>query len=405
MKKYIDCSIIKGVNYTPSYARNDIEIWRDYDEKTVERELGYAKRIGFNSIRPFLNYAVYADNKEKFLKNLLHMVRTANSLGIKVMPVVFDSCFTEKEPTIDFDKNEWIANPGVMNLGEHFWKKGEEYCLDLINLLKNENGLLMWDIMNEPLCTEYVWNYSPEINEEHKKEIFTFLKHFCDFFKQNDAINPTTVGHVGIESNEETSDWVDILSYHNYRATDADNESALLYAVEIGKKCGKQMFCSEMGCAARANPYDVAIEIANKHNVGYFLWELMIGKCFFNDRHGVVYPDGTVRDTSIVAAVNGFFRRRENRIAYNANTESSAACVVNRIEEWTNSQEKDISNGLDIVNHAANLLESNLLVPECDLPTAVYCEMKNKKNLSPDEITKQLTEWLAILKKDIEKHK
>jgi len=401
MKKEINCSLIKGVNYTPSYARNDIEEWRDYDEATVECELEYAKRIGFNCIRPFLSYAVYADNKKKFLNHLLHMVRTADSLGLKVMPVVFDSCFSEREPTVDVDLNEWIPNPGVMNLGKDFWEKGEAYCLDLIHLLQNESGLLMWDVMNEPLCTQYISKYSPQTGEKHKQEIYAFLKHFCDFFRKKDEINPITVGHAGVDSNKETNEWVDIISYHDYSATDSGMEGALLNAVEIGRKCGKQVFCSETGCPGRANPYDAAIKILNQHGIGYFVWELMIGRSFWNNRHGVVYPDGTVRDASIVAAVNGFFRRRENRVAYQSDIEGNASLAVKRAKDWLNGDEKNLSEGLEIVNHLANLLESNQLVPECDLPTAAYEAMKKRQGLTADDIAEQLLRWLPIPEKDI----
>lgn len=403
MKKQIDCSQIKGANYTPSYARNDLEEWRDYDRETVERELGLAKRIGFNSIRTFLNYTVYENDREKFLGNLLHLVRTADSLGMKVMPAVFDSCFSEVEPKIDLELNEWIPNPGVMKLGPAFWPKGEEYCRDLIDLLKNENGLLMWDVMNEPLCTAYVGRYSPEVNEAHKQEIYAFLKHFCDFFRENDEVNPITVGHAWVGSTEETQEWEDILSYHDYSATEAGMKKTLSWALELGKKYGKQMFCSEAGCPGRSNPYDAVIQLENENRTGYFLWELMIGRSFWNDRHGVVYTDGTIRDPSIIAAVSGFFRRRENRTPYNANIEGQAGRVVSRIEDWLSS-DRDPAVGLDVLNHAANLLESNQLVPECDLPSAYYEDMK-KNGADADGIAAKLDEWLPVLKADIERHR
>lgn len=405
MKKHIDCSTLKGANYTPSYAHNDLEGWRDYDKATVEKELSYAARMGLNCIRPFLNYTVYESDREKFLDSLLHMVRTADSFGMKVMPAVFDSCFSEIEPSVALNINEWIPNPGVMNLGEHFRPKGEEYCRDIINLLKNENGLLMWDVMNEPLCTAYVSSHSPEVNSEHKREIYGFLKHFCDFFRENDEINPITVGHADCASNEETADWVDILSFHRYAPTENSLEDAFRYAMEMGKRYGKQMFCSETGCPGRANPYDLAIETANRYKCGYFLWELMIGSSFWNDRHGIVYPDGTVRDASTIAAINGFFRNRGVRKPLNSNTEGCAGGTVSLIETWLKSDTKNINAGLETVSRAANILESNLIVPECDLPTAVYRALAGKKDITSDEISAVLEKWLPLIEADIKKNR
>lgn len=40
----------------------------------------------------------------------------------------------------------------------------------------------------------------------------------------------------------------------------------------------------------------------------------MIGASMWRDIHGVVYPDGTVRDPSIAAAIRGFFRKRTGEI-------------------------------------------------------------------------------------------
>lgn len=399
MKKEIDCSRIKGVVYLPSYARNDVEIWLDYDRKTVERELEYAKRIGFNCVRVFLSYVVYADNREKFLENLLHLVRTADSYGIKVMPVVFDSCFSEIEPTLDCDMNTWIPNPGVMNLGSHFWPRGEAYCRDLIDLLKNENGLLMWDIMNEPLCTSYVYQYSPEINERHKQEIYGFLKHFCDFFREYDDLNPITVGHDRADFCEETYAWVDILAYHDYSATETGMKNALNLALEIGKKHGMQVFNSETGCPGRANPYDIVVQILNENRTGYVLWDLMIGACCWRDKHGIVYPDGTIRDGAVVAAVSGFFRKRENRTAYNPDIEGWESNALNQMTLWLDSG-RNTEAGLNILNMTANLLEATQVVPERDLPLSTYYAMKNN-GTTPDAIAEKFREWIPVLKSDI----
>jgi hypothetical protein len=35
---------MRGANYVPSYARNDVQIRMDYDPNVIDRELGYAER-------------------------------------------------------------------------------------------------------------------------------------------------------------------------------------------------------------------------------------------------------------------------------------------------------------------------------------------------------------------------
>ena len=78
---------LRGFNYVPSTAVNDIAFWRDYDEALVERELTYAQRLGLNRARPFLAYVVYEHDPQSFLARLRHFVRAAHDRGISVMPV------------------------------------------------------------------------------------------------------------------------------------------------------------------------------------------------------------------------------------------------------------------------------------------------------------------------------
>ena len=113
-------SHVRGFNYVPSTAVNDIAFWRDYDEALVERELTYAQRLGLNSARPFLAYVVYEHDPKTFLARLRHFVRAAHERGISVMPVVWDSCFDSTLPTYESSENKWIPNPGVQRLGPDF---------------------------------------------------------------------------------------------------------------------------------------------------------------------------------------------------------------------------------------------------------------------------------------------
>ena len=37
---YNEVAPIRGVNYVPSYASNEVMIWRDFDADVIDRELG-----------------------------------------------------------------------------------------------------------------------------------------------------------------------------------------------------------------------------------------------------------------------------------------------------------------------------------------------------------------------------
>ena len=361
---------LRGFNYTPSTAVNDISFWRDYDEGLVERELTYAQRLGLNSARPFLAYVVYEHDPKSFLNRLTHFVRTAHDRGIGVMPVVWDSCFDDTIPTIGSTENKWIPNPGVQRLGPEFWPAGEAYCADLVQTLGSEPGLAMWDIMNEPLITSWVMEDTPE-RDERKGTIWNFVHHFCGVMKELDSAHPITVGVANVATLGHVETHVDVLSYHDYLPTRAAIRAQIDDGLRVAEANQKPIFISELACLARANPYDVTLEICQEAGIGWYLWELMIGESRWRDIHGVVYPDGTVRDPSIVAAIQGFFRRRgPDMIPPDVDKEGAATRVLGQAEDWLGTADSDYAKGLGLLETIANLLETGEHVPMSDPPSA-----------------------------------
>src|ERR1700722_9812839 len=44
-------SSMRGANYVPSYARNDVQIWLDFNPAVIDKELGYAEQLKLNTVR------------------------------------------------------------------------------------------------------------------------------------------------------------------------------------------------------------------------------------------------------------------------------------------------------------------------------------------------------------------
>ncbi|GHU65470.1 hypothetical protein FACS189447_04450 [Spirochaetia bacterium] len=395
-------SWLKGFNYVPSYARNDIEFWRDYDPLVIEREMGYAKRLGLNCARVFLAQIVYKDDTEKFISSFTHFVKTAYKNGIQTLPCVWDSCFSEAEPLITANVNEWIPNPGVMYLDSKFWDSQKPYCDALIKAMKDEPGLLMWDIHNEPTCTAYVTHYQGAEKERHIKEIWTFVEHWCAYFKEHDK-RPVTVGVMCPEEFETVGPWCTVLSFHDYSPTWKGINTKFDIALKAAEKFSKPVFCSEMSCPARSNPYDITIQIAGEKHIGYIVWELMIGCGFWGDRHGILYPDGTVRDPSIVSAIAGFYRKR-NTIGrnYYINTEGRIDRTLEQAKTWLDNPKSAYDEGLEIACSMAYLTESGNLVPLNILPTAKYAELERSSE-NRTALEALMREWMLVLRADADK--
>ena len=137
-----------------------------------------------------------------------------------------------------------------------------------------------------------------------------------------------------------------------------------------GLPVGKPNKLSKLfGCVARANPYDVTLEEHMNAHVGWYIWELMITKRW-GDVHGVFYPDGTIRDPAIPAAMFGLFRNRSEKIVLEfVDREGTVGRAIISAQAWLDSTDGNWEAGLKAAETMANLLESAQLVAMREPPT------------------------------------
>lgn len=59
---------ITGANYIPATAINQLEMWQaeSFDPATIDKELGWAQNIGFNTMRVFLHSVAWKQDPEGF---------------------------------------------------------------------------------------------------------------------------------------------------------------------------------------------------------------------------------------------------------------------------------------------------------------------------------------------------
>lgn len=86
-----------GVNFIPSTADNELEMWQadTFDTKTIERELTYAQLTGFSLLRVFLHIRAYLDDPSGFLDRMFTFLSIAAKHGHKTLFVLFDDCWRE----------------------------------------------------------------------------------------------------------------------------------------------------------------------------------------------------------------------------------------------------------------------------------------------------------------------
>ncbi len=213
-----------------------------------------------------------------------------------------------------------------------------------------------------------------------------------------DSKHPATVGVHRASLLKEIGNDVDLLSFHDYGSSRGAIRANIKEALGYAETLAKPLLVSEIGCLARANPYDMTLEIFREHGIGWYLWELMIGASRWRDIHGVVYPDGTVRDPAIVAAIQGFYRKRSGDIVpTNIDKEGAATRVLNQANEWL-SAGTDYAQGLAILEVMANLLETGEHVPMCEPPSVKILPLAAETPENRAAMNRLIVRWSDILK-------
>jgi hypothetical protein len=331
-----DLSNVRGFNYQSAERIGHAEFWLQYNSAVTKRDLDYAKRLELNQVRVFVPYAAWEKDRAGLRTNLLDFVRAAHERGIGVMP------------TMQYKFGEWKDRTA--------WSGARDFVADLVATLRNEPGLEIWDVENEPECCKLPPTPDNRLRMEH-------AVYMAEVFHELDPVTPVTIGATFAENMIEMGGAVDVLSFHDYSPTRAQIRANIETARQYAAKTGKPLINTEIGCVARANPYDVTLEEYMQAHVGWYIWELMITGNW-GTVHGVFYPDGTVRDPSIPAALLGFFRNRgKNVVEEVPDRENHLTDAVAKNREWLANPNAEWKAGLDLAEISANLLEAAQLAP------------------------------------------
>lgn len=370
-------SSLRGFNYVPPQSVNDIDMWRDYNRKIVERDMAIAQRTGFNFARVFLNFHVWDAQRQTFLDNVRHFLTTAHAHGIDVMPMPFDLCWfgcRNENVSVNSSGKCWYPSPQFsLADDQNWWAAGEAYVDALVEAFPSTTpGLLLWDVVNEPESG----GASGLPGERDVR--WTFVRHFVSYFRSKSS-TPTTVGVANVDSLKHVGDIVDVLSFHSYH----DNWELGLQRTEtalgFARRLGKPVFNSETGCIARANAFDQTMEMCARNGMGFAVWELMISDC--SDcvdtrrwKHGLMFADGTTRDPAAIAALHGVYVNRGEYVPLavpRPDVEGHSSSVARGVAAWlAKGDAADYYAGVALLDAMSNILESSISVPLVLPPSA-----------------------------------
>lgn len=358
MKALDDYRFVRGVNYG---------ITADMDK--LERDLGFCRKLKLNAVRVWLNMEsfhpsmpAWSSDPEGYVRTVKNFVRICHAHGVYTVPIL------------------WNGNGlSRTEYSEEEWDRIDRYIRDMTSALKDEEGLLMWDAINEPCCCDWVGEAPDgETKKQRMDLIWAFVGKLCSTVRKYDPVNALTIGHVVPEYNEYTHDLVDVMTFHTYYESRKLTEKAYETASMLSLKYNKPVLQTETGCICRGDAYELELEMCDRYHMGWFLFNLVI-EGHWADVHGLVYPDGTIRDATTIAAIFGFYRKRdEGRILANPNREGHAYDAVRAVEDVLMSrkaaQHRPVVHSTDDILDAAelciNLLEAAEMVPMWDAPSA-----------------------------------
>lgn len=277
-----------GCNFLPSTAINQLEMWEaeSFDPTTIDRELGWAEGIGFNTLRVFLHNLVWENDAEGFKKRINTFLDIASKHHIKPLFVFFDDCWNpepkygkQPEPKVGVHNSGWMRSP---NMSVHNdpakWDVLEKYVKDILSTFKNDNRILLWDLYNEPGNSGYNATSMPLL-----KKIFEWAW----------SIRPSQPLTAGLwYDNKEFNDFQlnnsDVITFHNY-----ENAEKLAKEINDLQKYGRPVICSEYMARTRNSKFETHLPIFKKYNVGATNWGFVSGKSNTIYQWDTPVPDGS----------------------------------------------------------------------------------------------------------------
>jgi hypothetical protein len=263
---------IVGVNYVPKSACNTTEFWsaETFDEKTIDRELGWAKSLGFNTCRIFVQYLVWKNDPDGLKKRLERFLEIADKNGQSVMVVLFDDCSfgdpPQNEPHLGKQRDpipgmilpSWTPSPGLKAVTDrNAWPDLERYVKDVVGAFGQDRRVLVWDLYNEP-GNSGMGNKSLPLVEA------TFA-----WAREAKPAQPLTMSPWGAppEISNRMIELSDVVSFHCY-----SNYEGLRAAIARYKAFGRPVVCTEWMARLQGSRWETDLPLFKTEAVGCYSW-------------------------------------------------------------------------------------------------------------------------------------
>lgn len=287
---------LTGCNFIPSTAINQIEMFaaETFDPETIDRELGWAAELGFNTMRTYLHDLCWQEDREGFLARLDTHLEIASGHGIRTLVTIFDDCWHEPEagvqpaPRPGIHNSGWARSPGYRKLMDRSaWGELERYVRDLGETFGRDHRVLAWDVFNEvtnlflpslslPDAERDAAAAVIEVDREaHNQASIDLMVKTFTWLRDAGVSQPLTAGV--FYKNDALNDMIielsDIVSFHHYRDVDS-----LERFISKLKTYDRPLWCTEYLNRREGCTFDSHMRVFAREGIGCWNWGLVDGK-------------------------------------------------------------------------------------------------------------------------------
>jgi hypothetical protein len=271
-----------GCNYIPSTAVNQLEMWQEptFDPITIDRELGWAAGLGFNTVRVYLHDLVWSARPYTFKARIERFLQIASDRGIRVMLVLFDDCWNDSpklgsqpSPVPGVHNSGWLRSPGSKAVTDpSTWPRLKRYVQGVIDAFGQDGRVLAWDLWNEPGNNGMGEQSLPllEATFAWARAVGPAQPLTAGIWFHNEALNASQLGAS------------DVITFHNY--LDADSLSVQIAEL---KAMSRPVICTEYMARPFGSLFATHLPIFQGERVGCYNWGLVSGKT------QTIYPWGS----------------------------------------------------------------------------------------------------------------
>jgi acetyl esterase/lipase len=280
-----------GCNFTPSTAINQLEMWQadTFDLATIDRELGWAHDLGFNSVRVFLHDLLWTQDRPGLLRRMEQFLDSAAKHRIGVVFVPLDSVWDpspragkQRAPRPHVHNSGWVQSPGAEILKDP--ARHDElapYIRGLIGHFRGDARIHAWDLINEPDNTNRS-SYG-KLEPEHKPELALRLtRKVFAWAREAEPSQPLTSGvwQGDWSAPERLSPMArfqleasDVISFHSY-----DPLPELKRRVGFLRRYGRPLVCTEYMARPQGSTFEAVLPYLKEEKIGAYNWGFVAGK-------------------------------------------------------------------------------------------------------------------------------